>query len=213
MFPSRSSLSTRAAFAPLGPGCRVRSPPSSLICGPPTPLPLRHAYGLPSTCLTSRASVVSAPVGVAASGRPSDRLQPTARRSGSPVLRRPDPPSGRSGVSQVTGPSSSAVPQSITPPGPPSARLGASGGVAFRVSEPLGTRDYIISGLHSCGPPARLTTHQPPPHGGSCKPGYQPAGYALAGWGSHPQDDTSEFRSTSLDLLSDRPCLVASGNR
>jgi hypothetical protein len=48
--------------------------------------------------------------------RPPVRLPPTARRRGSPVLRRPDPPSGRSGVSQVTGSSSSAVPQSTTPP-------------------------------------------------------------------------------------------------
>lgn len=30
-----------------------------------------------------------------------------------------------------------------------------------------------------------------------CKTGYQPAGYTLAGWGSHPQDDSSRFWSTS----------------
>lgn len=54
-----------------------------------------------------------------------------------------------------------------------------------------------FSRLHSCGPPARLTTHQPPPCGRGCKPGYQPAGYALAGWGLHPLDDSSEFQSTS----------------
>jgi hypothetical protein len=49
----------------------------------------------------------------------------------------------------------------------------------------------------SYGPPVRPTTHQPRPHGRGCKPGYQPAGYALAAWGLHPQDDSSEFQSTS----------------
>ena len=62
----------------------------------------------------------------------------------------------------------------------------------------IGPSPERVSRLHSCGPPARLTTHQPHPHGYSCKSGYQPAGYALAGWGSHPQDDSSEFQSTSL---------------
>ncbi len=36
------------------------------------------------------------------------------------------------------------------------------------------------------GPLTRLATLQPPPHEDDCRPGYQPAGYALAGWGSHP---------------------------
>ena len=74
-------------------------------------------------------------------GRPSGRLQPTARRRGSPVLRRPDLPTGQSGVSQVTGPSSSAVPQSSTPPVPLRLAISASGSAAFRVGEPLSIRN------------------------------------------------------------------------
>ena len=98
-------------------------------------------------------------------GRPPVRLLPTARRRGSPVLRCPDPPTGRTGVSQVTGSSSSAVPQSTTPPVPRRLASIASGSAAFRDRDTLSTRDLRISGLLSCGPPARLTTLQPCPHG------------------------------------------------
>ena len=73
--------------------------------------------------------------------RPSDRLPPTARRRGSPVLRRPDSPTGQSGVSQVTGPSSSAVPQSTTPPVSLRLAYSASGNAAFRVGDPLSIRN------------------------------------------------------------------------
>jgi hypothetical protein len=166
MFPSRGSASTRAAFAPLGPGAILRSPPSSLVCGPPTPLPLQHASGLPSVMpypLGKRPFLCSSMV--PSRGRPPVRLLPTARRRGSPVLRCPDPPTGRTGVSQVTGSSSSAVPQSTTPPVPRRLASIASGSAAFRDRDTLSTRDLRISGLLSCGPPARLTTLQPCPHG------------------------------------------------
>jgi hypothetical protein len=143
-------------------------------------------------------------------GRPPDRLLPTARRRGSPGLRRPVSSNWTPGVSRVTGPSSSAVPQSTTPLVPLRLAISASRGAAFRVDKLLGIQNPLISGLHSCGPPARLTTLQPPPHGDGCKSGYQPAGYALTGWGSHPQDDSSRFRSYILDLLPDRHCPVAS---
>ena len=74
-------------------------------------------------------------------GRPSGRLQPTARRRGSPVLRGPDTPTGRSGVYQVTGSSSSAVPQSTTPPVPLRLAFSASGSAAFSVGDPLSIRN------------------------------------------------------------------------
>jgi hypothetical protein len=83
------------------------------------------------------------------------------------------------------------------PAGLPSTRPFASRCAAFRVYEPLGIREYTFSGLPSCGPLARLPTHQPPPHGNDCKAGYQPAGCALTGWGSHPLDSSSEFQPTS----------------
>ena len=47
----------------------------------------------------------------------------------------------------------------------PSTRHSASGSAAFRDRDTLSTRDLRISGLLSCGPPARLTTLQPCPHG------------------------------------------------
>ncbi len=60
-------------------------------------------------------------------------------------------------------------------------------------------------GADTGGPLTRLATLQPPPYEDGYKPGYQPAGYALAGWGSHPLDDSSEFWSISRPPL--RPAL------
>ena len=79
-------------------------------------------------------------------GRPSDRLLPTARRRGSPVLRRPDLPTGQSGVSQVTGPSSLSVPLATHPAGLPLTRLHASGNTAFQAKNPLSTRIWVFRG-------------------------------------------------------------------
>ena len=47
----------------------------------------------------------------------------------------------------------------------PSTCLSAAGSAAFRDRDTLSTRDLRISGLLSCGPPARLTTLQPCPRG------------------------------------------------
>src|SRR5665811_49844 len=88
--------------------------------------------------------------------------------------------------------------------------------ICFRMPKgfrPLGHPEAdVFRGCFPAAHPLALPTHQPPPHGDDFKAGYQPAGYALAGWGSHPLDDSSEFWSTSEDLLSDRHCLVASEN-
>jgi len=143
-------------------------------------------------------------------GRPPVRLPPTARRRGSPVLRRPDPPTGRSGVSQVTGSSSSAVPQSTTPPVSPRLASNASGSAAFRDRDTLSTRDLRISGLHSCGPPARLATLQPCPHGKRLQ-AWLPACWLGFGWvGLAPTGRLIRVSVYILNLLSDRHCLVAS---
>ena len=141
MFPSRSSTSTLAAFAPLGPGAEPVPHHHRSYAAIRLPMPRQHASGLPWVVPYQLGKLGSVPGGVTATGRPSVRLPPTARRSGSPVLRRPDPPTGRSGVSQVTGPSSSAVPQSSTPPVPLRLAFSASGSAAFRVAEPLSIRD------------------------------------------------------------------------
>ncbi len=160
-----------------GSGCRARSPPSSLVCSHPTPHAasacLRSAlgYALPVVQTLVLCLMASPP-----RGRPSVRLQPTARRSGSPVLRRPVSTTGRSGVSQVTGPSSSAVPQSSTPPVPLRLAVSASGDAAFMVAKPLSIRDEHFEAAIPVAQLARLTTHQPPPHGDDCKSSYQPAG-------------------------------------
>jgi hypothetical protein len=93
--------------------------------------------GLPSVAPTSGASVGSVlPELLRPRSRPPDRSLPTARRSGSPVLRRPDPPAGRTGVSQVTGPSSSGVPQSSTPPVPLRLALTPPGVLLSRLPSP-----------------------------------------------------------------------------
>ncbi len=177
-------------------------------------MPRQHASGLPSAMPYQVVqTLVLCTTTFRRDAAPSVRLLPTARRSGSPVLRRPDLTTGRSGVSQVTGPSSSAVPQSSTPPVPLRLAHSASGDAAFMVAKPLSIRDEHFEAAIPVAQLARLTTHQPPPYGDDCKSDYQPAGYALTGWGSHPLDGSSKFQSTSADLLSDRHCLVASSNR
>ncbi len=80
------------------------------------------------------------------------------------------------------------------------------------VAKPLSIRDEHFEAAIPVAQLARLTTHQPPPYGDDCKSSYQPAGYALTGWGSHPLDGSSKFQSTSADLLSDRQGLVPSSN-
>jgi hypothetical protein len=155
---------------------------------------LRSALGC---ALPVGQALVLCAVTVSPRGRPPDRLLPTARRRGSPVLRRPDLPTGRSGVSQVTGPSSSAVPRSTTPPVPLRLALSPPGVLPSGVPTPWALEHARFRGCLFRGPPVRLTTLQPPPYRDGSKPGYQPAGYALAGWASHPRDDSSEFQSTS----------------
>jgi hypothetical protein len=87
------------------------------------------------------------------------------------------------------------------PAGLPSTRLYASGNTAFQAKNPLSTGIMCHFGADTGGPLTRLATLQPPPHDDGCKPGYQPAGYARPGWGSHPQDDSSEFWFTSQPPL------------
>jgi hypothetical protein len=119
MFPSCRSASTLAAFAPLGPGAIARSPPSSLICGHPTPLPHRRASGLPSAApyqLGKRWFCARWPSRHGAGRRTACRRRRVGEDHRFSVAR--SLPTGRSGVSRVTASSSSAVPRSTTPPVP-----------------------------------------------------------------------------------------------
>jgi hypothetical protein len=84
------------------------------------------------------------------------------------------------------------------PAGPPSARPNASRGAAFQVFDPLSIRDYrSFRGCIPAAHPLACLRFNRPLTANGCKTGYQPAGYALAGWGSHPLDDSSRFWSTS----------------
>jgi hypothetical protein len=70
----------------------------------------------------------------------------------------------------------------VHPAGPPSARPSASGSAAFRECDPLSIRNLLISGLLSCGPPARLATLQPRPRGRRLQ-AWLPACWLRFGWG------------------------------
>ena len=160
---------------------------------PDASAPLRSSLGVPYQ-LGKRRFCAD---GITPPGRPSDRLPPTARRSGSPVLRRPDLPTGRTGVSQVTGPSSSTVPQSITPPVSPRLALSPRGVLPSGFTSPWASGSTPFRGCFPAAHPLACLRINRSLAGNDCKAGYQPAGYALTGWGSHPHDDSSEFRSTS----------------
>ena len=132
-----------------GSGCRARSPPSSLVCSHPTPhaASARLRFALGRALPVAQALVLCPATTSPPRGPPPDRSLPTAPRRGSPVLRRPDLPTGQSGVSQVTGPSSLSVPLATHPAGLPLTRLRASGNAAFQAENPLSTGMNVISGL------------------------------------------------------------------
>jgi len=146
------SLCLRSCFPPealpnsgrlcsAGSRCQAGSPPSSLLRGHPTPLSLRHASGLPSAVpyhlLKRRFCARWHPCH---EGRPPDRLLPTARWRGSPVLHCPDSQMDVQGSPRLPG--HPLRPRHGRPPRrSPSARPCASGGAAFREVEPLSIQE------------------------------------------------------------------------
>ncbi len=156
----RKFTPTRAAFARPGPGTlpfpdvKARmQPKGSLI-----PVGLGSGRPLPSAYLAAGAR--SVPPSVASSvciPRTRCASETGHRTSACPVFLR-----GGMRASQVSGPSSSCVPWSKTPPGaaPSSPNLGEAA-VAFRQSNALGTRnDYSFRGCMAHGPHARVPTHR-----------------------------------------------------
>ena len=97
-----------------------------------------------------------------------------------------------------------------TPPTPRMARLNASKGTAFHGQDCLSIGMTTISGLNAIGSLARLPTHQRRRYRRRCKTNYRPAGYALAGRGLHPLDDTTNFAPTSSAFPSFQHFLFAS---
>ena len=148
----------------------------------------------PRPCLTRWASVASAPGGVCrhVAGRRSLATDGASER----VTGSPSPGSanwtvrGLPGYRAVLFARAACQPPRRVSPRLASYRLRECCFQGWETSEHPGLSSF---GADTRGPRIRLTTHQPPPHGDGCKPGYRPAGYALAGWGSHPQDDSSEF--------------------
>ena len=130
---------------------------------------------------------------------------------GFPDLRYPVFPTGQSGVSQVTGPSSSAVPQSTTPPVPLRLAFSASGSAAFRVGDPLSIRN---EGFEA----AFLRPTRSPDYASTAPSRVQlqvwlPACRLRFGWvGLAPTGRLLRVSVYIPDLLSDRHCLVASTN-
>jgi hypothetical protein len=148
MFPSQSSVSALAAFAPLGPGAFLRSPPSPLLCGHPTPLPLQHASSLPSVMPYLRGSFRGARSAGSRQVRPQVHPEGSPSVCPHPRLRLAPLPRGRTGVSQVTGPSSLTVPSATHPAVSSSARPIASEDAAFWGAHPLSVRNCNFGAEH-----------------------------------------------------------------
>ena len=140
LFPSESSCGHGPPLLGRVRAC-PRSPASPLVCGPPTPLrhPPRLWFPSPRAYPESNAFL--------------DRPGVRSRTHGAPeawhwVLRSPSLSRGPSGASQVTGPSSSHAPRLQTPPGGgPPHPLPVETPAAFRVPDPLGSRDSTFSRL------------------------------------------------------------------
>jgi len=119
----------------------------------------------PRSCLTRWASVLSVPGSISATGPAAGPL--AADGASERVTGSPSPGSTYGTVRGLPGYRVVLFGRAAVdhPARLPSTRLSAAGSVAFRDRDTLSTRDLRISGLLSCGPPARLTTLQPCPHG------------------------------------------------
>ena len=151
-------------------------------------------------CCVSRRSGFPSPSayhGANACSEPAGRASANARRVGGVWvrgLRQPRTDRGQTGVSQVTGSSSSNVPWSSTPPREASPRpVAVTPPAAFRVGDLLGFPGGTLSGLHSHGPRACLPTHQPSRCHDGCKAGYRPAGLGFSRAGFAPAGRRTEF--------------------
>ena len=150
-------------------------------------------------CVSQRSGfpLSSAYHGANAYSEPARRAFANARRVGGVWvrgLRQPRKNRGQSGVSQVTGSSSSNVPRSSTPPRKtPPRPVAVTSSAAFRVGDPLGFPGRTISGLHPRGPLVRLPTHQSNHYWRDCKAGYRPAGLGFSRAGFAPAGRQTEF--------------------
>ena len=119
-----------------------------------SPLGFSSSWGLPRRGCSSCAAVAAGSVCI-----PRTRC---ASETGHRTSACPDLLRGGMRASQVSGPSSSCVPWSKTPPGaaPSLPNLGEAA-IAFRQYNALGTRDdYSFRGCMAHGPHARVPTHR-----------------------------------------------------
>ena len=185
------------------------SPPSSLLCGPPTswhpsasaPVPL--ALGLP---LWKVLFFASFRVHLQNTKSPRSFLSgaPSAATSRGDVR-----------ISQITGPSSSCVPWPTTPlaVSPPSPICAVRDSAAFRPSETLGCARIVLSMADAMGPHARLPTHQRSRYRLRSKADYRPAGLSFSRVGFAPTGQLFRIsrRHRQPPIPSDQHFLVASG--
>src|SRR5919108_623479 len=131
-----------------------RSPTSSLLCSPPTPCPLRPRLRFPLPVAYLDAGACSVPL----------EADDTCARNvpcvgdGSPALRQTGIGRGEARASQVSGPSSSSVPGSNTPPETcPSSPDSRRDRCCLQVVQHPGPPErQEVSGPHSHGPPVRV---------------------------------------------------------
>ena len=178
LFPSRSASPTRAAFAPPGPGAQSVPRPHRSYAALRLPCRFGMPPVCPRPCLTSRGSLGAPAVGFG--GYPSQfpagpQSDSHSHGSESPLHR------GRTGTSQVTGPSSSAVPRSTTPPVPLRLAIAPPGVLPSGYLSPWASGMFNDFGAAPLGPPARLATLQPPPRGGRLQ-AWLPACRLRFGW-------------------------------
>jgi hypothetical protein len=123
---------TTGRLGSAGSGVPRRSPTSSLLCSPPTPCPRRPRLRLPVPVASLVAGASSVPYGRRHVRPPTCRASETMHRlSVTPAFLR-----GEARASQGTGPSSSCVPWSTTPPETsPSSPTRAGNGWCLRVHQ------------------------------------------------------------------------------
>jgi hypothetical protein len=173
-----------------------RSPTSTLLCSPPTPCPHQPRLRFPLPVAYLAASACSMPLG------PTTRAPAyvSCVGDGSPALRKTGMYRGEARASQVTGPSSSYVPWSNTPPdmvhSSPTTRRSHC---CLQVNQDPGHPGRLeVSGPHAPWPTCSHAYASPTIFLGSSQ-GLLPAqaGSPLAGRVLHPLDDERSFMKVS----------------
>ena len=185
----------------------MRFPPSSLVCGPPTPLSPSVPLQFPSRGLDPRPRACSSR-GSSEPGRFDVRAANVGRvGEWSPGLRCTGFFSRETRASQVPGPSSSRAPWTTTPPDPPPLPISGSAVLSSKLGDSWTSGITMLSRPHYHGSRVRVPTHRKPCYQDPRKARYRLVGSTFAGQDLHLLDSETEFHEFIASPIPSGPAL------